>query len=504
MVHGYSAEHHSSFERRLFNEPGNPLNLLKQRIINYFYTSHRKPNSGSPLFRSEAIRHLLCEQRLLFAFAYNSSSIQVADARSGHFIMYGDVFRRDDIDRTHFPCFHQLDCVRTYSSVELFGSQQYERDEPLMFEENPCKELRTLEKQEYHSLDAARVLVINLKSSLEGLCRAIFGPDVQTRWWLEVLGCGVMDQKLLESAGAGSKVGWAFDWVGAISHDFQFASLTPDDSIAFKPLCCGCLPLFFNLSEKKIRLASIFGAGLLVGTALCVIIPEGISTLYESSVPALTEHFHSPLLNNQKIQPDSNKIVVEKKPGGQPLSNSQEKVVDGKPAESSNERKHQQSSTHFEMPNFNGPYRRSNQRCSTLGLVIHAAADGIAMGSASTSTEARCRSLFFWPSCFIRVPQLLHCSSYRDYFHLHIVTHDRNNIFVLSICDWPYTSLSAGTFLYIAAAHILPELVETKCSLSSGQGRAHFSIPEVLLFCSLQFVISNFFSRCMLLRMGFY
>jgi len=45
---------------------------------------------------------------------------------------------------------------------------------------------------------------------------------------------------------------------------------------------------FFNFInfikiKKRIRIASIFGAGLLVGTALCVIIPEGVSALLESS-----------------------------------------------------------------------------------------------------------------------------------------------------------------------------------------------------------------------------
>lgn len=109
--------------------------------------------------------------------------------------MYGDVYRRDEIDRTHFPCFHQLDCkffascfecfifvifgVRTYSAVELFGSYQYEKDEPAMFETNPTADLRTPEKQEYHTIDTARVLVIKLQSSLEGLTRAIFGSDVE-------------------------------------------------------------------------------------------------------------------------------------------------------------------------------------------------------------------------------------------------------------------------------------------------------------------------------------
>lgn len=31
------------------------------------------------------------------------------------------------------------------------------------------------------------------------------------------------------------------------------------------------------------RLFSVFGAGILMGTALCVIIPEGINSIYETS-----------------------------------------------------------------------------------------------------------------------------------------------------------------------------------------------------------------------------
>uniref|UniRef100_A0A914RKU8 Uncharacterized protein n=2 Tax=Ascarididae TaxID=6250 RepID=A0A914RKU8_PAREQ len=42
----------------------------------------------------------------------------------------------------------------------------------------------------------------------------------------------------------------------------------------------GSIPLAFTLSQSRIRLLSIFGAGLLVGTALCVIIPEGVESLY--------------------------------------------------------------------------------------------------------------------------------------------------------------------------------------------------------------------------------
>lgn len=90
---------------------------------------------------------------------------------------------------------------------------------------------KSVEKQAVHSLDAAKVLQIRLKSALEDLCLAIFGYGCEMRWidayfpfthpsfelevnfegqWLEVLGCGVMEQQLLKDAGVGHKVGWAF------------------------------------------------------------------------------------------------------------------------------------------------------------------------------------------------------------------------------------------------------------------------------------------------------
>jgi len=48
----------------------------------------------------------------------------------------------------------------------------------------------------------------------------------------------------------------------------------------FGSYLCGNIPLVMKLSEAKLKLITIFGAGLLVGTALAVIIPEGINSLY--------------------------------------------------------------------------------------------------------------------------------------------------------------------------------------------------------------------------------
>lgn len=48
----------------------------------------------------------------------------------------------------------------------------------------------------------------------------------------------------------------------------------------------GVLPLAFALSERVKRVVSVFGAGLLVGTALIVIIPEGIHQWYDAQAKA--------------------------------------------------------------------------------------------------------------------------------------------------------------------------------------------------------------------------
>lgn len=45
----------------------------------------------------------------------------------------------------------------------------------------------------------------------------------------------------------------------------------------------GYLPMIFKLSENKLESISIFGAGFLLGTALIVIVPEGLSVLMETS-----------------------------------------------------------------------------------------------------------------------------------------------------------------------------------------------------------------------------
>lgn len=71
----------------------------------------------------------------------------------------------------------------------------------------------------------------DIEDCLEGLMRSFFGQKSEFRWnssyfpfthpsweleikfkndWLELLGCGIMEQKLLNSAGIEDQIGWAF------------------------------------------------------------------------------------------------------------------------------------------------------------------------------------------------------------------------------------------------------------------------------------------------------
>jgi phenylalanyl-tRNA synthetase alpha chain len=85
-------------------------------------------------------------------------------------------------------------------------------------------------RQAVYSSAASDFVAANLKETLEGLARHLFG-QVQTRWvdttfpfthpsfeleiyfegnWLEVLGCGVIAHDVLRSGQAGDSIGWAF------------------------------------------------------------------------------------------------------------------------------------------------------------------------------------------------------------------------------------------------------------------------------------------------------
>ncbi|XP_026728282.1 probable phenylalanine--tRNA ligase, mitochondrial isoform X1 [Trichoplusia ni] len=236
--------------RNLHLQKNNPLSIVRQRIVNYFYSSFTK--RGHPAFsvydnlspivttkqnfddlliptdhpsRAKSDCYYINRGTLLRA---HMTAHQSELLRSGldNFLMIGDVYRRDEIDSTHFPVFHQVDAVRSQRKEELFiGKPDLEIFEPSYDQENAHAYVNSIDdpmKQSCHTLEAAKLMEGQLKSHLIGLTKVLFGDDIKCRWvdayfpfthpsweleiyyennWLEVLGCGIVRNEILVNAG---------------------------------------------------------------------------------------------------------------------------------------------------------------------------------------------------------------------------------------------------------------------------------------------------------------
>jgi phenylalanyl-tRNA synthetase alpha chain len=125
------------------------------------------------------------------------------------FLCTGDVYRRDEIDATHFPAFHQMEGVKLFDESLVGGA---------------------MGREEWLESEGCQIIAADLKKTLEGMCDHLFG-ECEKRWideyfpftepsfeleifyqgdWMEVLGCGVVHSGVLEKAGLQHRHGWAF------------------------------------------------------------------------------------------------------------------------------------------------------------------------------------------------------------------------------------------------------------------------------------------------------
>lgn len=129
--------------RNLHTAPKHPLSLVRQRIVNYFYSKF-VGSRGTPQFsvytnlspvvtvqqnfdsllippdhvsRRKSDCYYVNRENLLRA---HTTAHQSELIRSGlnNFLIVGDVYRRDEIDHSHYPVFHQMDAVSTNSILE--------------------------------------------------------------------------------------------------------------------------------------------------------------------------------------------------------------------------------------------------------------------------------------------------------------------------------------------------------------------------------------------------
>ncbi|KAG7110946.1 Phenylalanine--tRNA ligase like protein [Verticillium longisporum] len=179
-----------------------------------------------------------------------------ADQSDGYLIS-ADVYRRDAIDKSHYPVFHQMEGARIWdrtqypegavadaiwADVEKLPKHNVPVEDPnpgIHPERNPLQEA-------HHTAAEAEAIAAHLKRSIELMVIEIFSrakaaarkadPDhtdepLRMRWveayfpftspswelevyydgdWLEVLGSGVVKQDIFIDAGKPDKLGWAF------------------------------------------------------------------------------------------------------------------------------------------------------------------------------------------------------------------------------------------------------------------------------------------------------
>lgn len=171
----------------------------------------------------------------------HTSAHEVEMFRKGEtkWLLTADVYRRDEIDGSHYPIFHQVEGARIFTA-DAAGMLEVEADNAhlagilasahIAIEDIPHVS-RANPVQPEHDPVFAKLVAKNLKLSLNNLMLTLFGGvqgiskenPLRVRWiesyfpftspsfevevffqgeWLEILGCGVVIQATLNTAGA--------------------------------------------------------------------------------------------------------------------------------------------------------------------------------------------------------------------------------------------------------------------------------------------------------------
>lgn len=239
--------------RRLHAQKGHPLCTLRSLIENHFEGfSHL--SSFSPIVTpfknfdelSFPIDHpgrqlsdsYYINKDLMLRTHTSAHEVEVFRGGETKWLLTADVYRRDEIDASHYPVFHQMEGARVFDvgasgikeleastaelKTRLASANIHIEDVPHVSPANPA--------QPEHDPQLSALVAENLKLSLNGLLYALFGgrsleaqaEPLKIRWietyfpftspsfevevffrgkWLEILGSGVVKQSTLDTSG---------------------------------------------------------------------------------------------------------------------------------------------------------------------------------------------------------------------------------------------------------------------------------------------------------------
>jgi phenylalanyl-tRNA synthetase alpha chain len=243
----------SKVGRNLHLNPQHPIGILSSLIQSHF-DSFQHLDSLSPIVtvqqnfddlgfpadhpgRNLTDSYYLNETTMLRT---HTSAHEVEMFRKGldRFLLTADVYRRDEIDRSHYPVFHQMEGCNVVSGVDGLARLERENvemrrtlDSANIVITDPTRDITVTNPiQAEHGEDEARIISEHLKNSLNSLVLRLFGglrkegdqEPLQVRWieatfpwtapsyevevlydgkWLEILGCGVVRQDTLNRSG---------------------------------------------------------------------------------------------------------------------------------------------------------------------------------------------------------------------------------------------------------------------------------------------------------------
>jgi phenylalanyl-tRNA synthetase alpha chain len=200
----------------LHNQKNHPLEIIKQKIYNYpYFQKFQKfddlakqvsiennfdklliPQNHPSRTRSDTY---YIDEKTVLRTQTSAHQTELLEKGITQFLVTGDVYRKDEINKTHFPVFHQMEGLCITDDTENPIEKLHETLSGLMIYLFPDCKYRV--KNDYFPFT---------DPSFEYEVKYKEGSDEDEKNWLEVLGCGIVQPDILKNCGYAGKQAWAF------------------------------------------------------------------------------------------------------------------------------------------------------------------------------------------------------------------------------------------------------------------------------------------------------